>query len=419
MDWYQFTSEYDQELEVVLSADQYMKTPDLILYENTRVKGTRPGKYDVLAGNTYYLRIAAGGTGGDSYGGYQFCLKPEEVAVTGVSLDKEKAELNVGETMTLKATIEPANATNLNVEWRSNDSSVASVDQNGKVTALGAGSARITVTTKDGGKTAACTVTVKAPDLISEFVKRLYSICFGREADSSGLKYWGDRIRSGNVKGIGLAGSFVFSKEFTGKNYCNEHFVRQIYPALMGREPDAGGLNYWVGELDKGMKREELLNNFASSQEYRDLCSRAGFELGPKIEVPEYGTQPYGPCAVCGEKTKVVQFVERMYTECLKRAAESGGLNYWSKELCNHTKTGMTLLNNFFLSKEIQNKNLSNEEYVRRVYRAMLNRDPDSGGLSYWAGRLDKGDSATVIIAGFVDSNEFKKICEDYGIQRK
>ena len=83
------------------------------------------------------------------------------VAVAGVSLDHETLSLYPGENSTLSATITPSNATNLGLEWSSSDTSVANVDENGKVTALAAGSATITVTTVEGSKTASCTVTVK------------------------------------------------------------------------------------------------------------------------------------------------------------------------------------------------------------------------------------------------------------------
>ncbi len=83
-----------------------------------------------------------------------------DVSVTGVSLDKTSAELEVGGTLTLTKTIEPANATNPNVTWASDKKDVATVE-NGTVTAVASGTAVITVTTEDGGKTATCTVTVK------------------------------------------------------------------------------------------------------------------------------------------------------------------------------------------------------------------------------------------------------------------
>lgn len=87
---------------------------------------------------------------------------PEPVAVTGVILNKDKITLTVGDTATLEATVEPVNAANKDVTWSSNKTGVASVDADGKLTAVSAGTATITVITTDGGKTATCTVTVKS-----------------------------------------------------------------------------------------------------------------------------------------------------------------------------------------------------------------------------------------------------------------
>ena len=81
--------------------------------------------------------------------------------VESVSLDKTSITLTEGDSETLTATVSPSNATNKNVSWKSSDESVATVS-NGKVTALKAGTATITVTTDDGSKTATCQVTVEA-----------------------------------------------------------------------------------------------------------------------------------------------------------------------------------------------------------------------------------------------------------------
>lgn len=81
-------------------------------------------------------------------------------AVTGVKLDKTSLDMSVGETVKLTATVEPSDADNKGVSWKSSASDVATVDNNGNVNAVKAGTATITVTTKDGEKTAACQVTV-------------------------------------------------------------------------------------------------------------------------------------------------------------------------------------------------------------------------------------------------------------------
>ena len=86
----------------------------------------------------------------------------EVVSVTGVTLNKAATSLEAGDTETLTATVSPSNATNKDVTWASDAPAVADVDENGVVTAKSAGTANITVTTDDGGKTATCVVTVTA-----------------------------------------------------------------------------------------------------------------------------------------------------------------------------------------------------------------------------------------------------------------
>ena len=81
--------------------------------------------------------------------------------VESVSLDKTLYEMTEGDQFTLTATVKPDNATNKNVTWSSNNTSIVTVD-NGNLTALKAGTAIITVKTEDGGKTATCEVTVNA-----------------------------------------------------------------------------------------------------------------------------------------------------------------------------------------------------------------------------------------------------------------
>ena len=83
------------------------------------------------------------------------------VSVAGVSLDKTEIVLVEGSSEKLTATVEPANATNKGVTWSSDHEAIATVDQNGAVTARRGGQATITVTTADGSKTATCTVNVR------------------------------------------------------------------------------------------------------------------------------------------------------------------------------------------------------------------------------------------------------------------
>lgn len=85
-----------------------------------------------------------------------------QVVPTSVALNKTTLTLDIGKTSNLRATVYPSNASNKKCTWSSSNTSVATVDGNGKVTAKASGTATITVKTSNG-KTATCKVTVNLP----------------------------------------------------------------------------------------------------------------------------------------------------------------------------------------------------------------------------------------------------------------
>ena len=114
------------------------------------VHGLRPGTATVTA------------TAEGKSGTCAVTVKAKAIGVTEVTLDKTELTLTEGETETLTATVRPDNANNRKVTWSSDKTEVATVDGAGRVTAVKAGEAVVTVTTEDGGRTATCAVTVKA-----------------------------------------------------------------------------------------------------------------------------------------------------------------------------------------------------------------------------------------------------------------
>ena len=112
--------------------------------------------------NTGNMVWTSGGGGGHktSSGG----STNKTVSVKSVELDKTTLELKEGESQQLVATITPSNATNKDVTWTSSDETIATVDENGNVTAVKAGEATITVTTANRNRKATCAVTVTAQE---------------------------------------------------------------------------------------------------------------------------------------------------------------------------------------------------------------------------------------------------------------
>ena len=98
----------------------------------------------------------------------QVTVIAKAVPVTGVSLDRTEVTLRKTETVTLVATVSPSDATDKAVVWSSTDSSVATVDRDGKVTAVKEGTATVEVTSKDEGFKAGCVVTVEDKDNVED-----------------------------------------------------------------------------------------------------------------------------------------------------------------------------------------------------------------------------------------------------------
>ena len=86
--------------------------------------------------------------------------------------------------------------------------------------------------------------------------------------------------------------------------------------------------------------------------------------------------------------------------------------------LHSHTIGGGEAAKGFFFSDEFLKKDLSNEEFVIRCYRTLLNREPDAQGLADWIRVLAQNQSRASVLDGFIDSSEYAKLCVSYGIDR-
>ena len=126
---------------------------------NTAVATVENGTVTAVSGGNATITVT---TEDGNYTARCEVVVTDPIPVTGVTLSQTELPLAKGATATLSATVVPADATNKKVTWRSNNTSVATVE-NGTVTAVSAGNATITVTTEDGNHTARCEVVVTAP----------------------------------------------------------------------------------------------------------------------------------------------------------------------------------------------------------------------------------------------------------------
>ncbi|MBR3356335.1 MAG: Ig-like domain-containing protein [Solobacterium sp.] len=355
--------------------------------------------------------IRAEANDGHSFG---TCTVTVVTTVTGIKLEQEAMTLRVGTSETLQVSVLPEDADNKNVTWSSSDPSAVTVDQNGRVTAVAdhgieePSQAVITVTTKDGGYTASCTVTVEDP--INAFVRRLYLLCFGRKAEEEGLNTWTTVLKNRSFTAAQVVVGFFLSKEMKALDLTPKEFVERCYLVMMDREGEEEGMKTWMDCLDAGMSELFILSGFVGSGEFKQICADTGIEVG-KIVPTEARDRNYG----------ITAFVSRCYTEVLERTAEAEGLNTWCGYIfkdANRKKNAIWVASNgFFHSPEYVNKHTGNEQYIRTLYRTFLGREAEDAGYKFWADQMTKGMSRDQVMSGFSNSNEFNKIMESYGIR--
>jgi hypothetical protein len=111
---------------------------------------------------------------------------------------------------------------------------------------------------------------------VTQFVNRCYTQALGRKGDASGLNSWTGTLLTKKKTPKAVAKSFVFSGEATKKNLNNTEFVKMLYRLYMGREADNGGLKYWVGLLNKGTSRQKVNDSMAGSKEFTEIVKSYG-----------------------------------------------------------------------------------------------------------------------------------------------
>lgn len=236
------------------------------------------------------------------------------------------------------------------------------------------------------------------------FIRQIYSVILEREPDEEGLKYWVNQLKLGE-SAADIVGEFFNSQEMKNKNLNDREYLGYAYRAILGREPDDAGLQYWLSELQQGATRRWLLSEFVVSTEFTRLCGNYGIVRG-NITGLEHADKSAG----------ITKFVTFIYRNVLKRDPDSGGLNYWAGEMLENGMTASRLVEEFAKSQEFASANISNEEYVERLYETVLGRKSDESGKQYWVSLMNTGYSRHDILREFTRSAEFASICASYGV---
>ena len=220
---------------------------------------------------------------------------PEQVAVTGMTLEKKSIEVEKGKTETINAIITPENATRKGITWTSSDTNVATVT-NGVVKGISAGTATITATTKDGNFTDTCEVTVmqnavtgiriseKLIDLGMGYKKQITATVMPDDATDKSVEWTSENPEIATVSDNGTItgksyGRTVVTATTTDGGYTAKCVVR-VKPIDV---VDATGNNEFV--LSNTDSETKLVSSTAKGMSLEQTNSNVGAEVYKDFEV--------------------------------------------------------------------------------------------------------------------------------------
>ena len=221
-----------------------------------------------------------------------------------------------------------------------------------------------------------------APRGSAATLDRLYQAYFDRAPDAAGLGYWVGRMET-DLTLLEIAETFEASAEFRAKygSLSDSEFVDLIYRNVLDRAPDQGGLDHWIGQLSSGGRtRSEVMIGFSESTE---------FVLQHSVDSEQ---------------------IRRLYLAYFLREPDGGGFSYWLGLHANGSTLDQ-ISSMFEDSAEFVSEygKLSDADFVRQVYRNVLDREPEGEGFAYWVGRLESGGlDRGQLMTGFSESDEFR-----------
>ena len=231
------------------------------------------------------------------------------------------------------------------------------------------------------------------PESFGAGVQRLYLAALGRPADPIGLGAWSAALESGAASTRAVAADIAGSAEFAQRYGApdNAGFVGLLYGNVLGRAPDALGLDYWAGGLNNGsLARSDVVLGLSDSAEFK---ARTAPALANGLWAPD-------PAA---------EDVVRVYLATLDRLPDAGGLAFWTNALESGAATTRQLEAAFIGSAEFGARYgaTTNAAFVDLLYQNVFDRGADAAVLAFWTGGLDAGRTTRAeVVRGLAFSDE-------------
>lgn len=346
--------------DVTVTPSNVISNPDDTIEGTVDLVLEAPGRYSVRVSNT---GVASGSaTLADSFqvtANAPSISSPTKNFPEAIKADETKSFSVTGSNFAKGVTVTIPGATVTQVELISRSRLTVTARGNSD-----AGDVRADLTVSNtNGNTAVCDDCVQLRAGITKtdkYINAVHQLFLGRAARTSEYTRWRSTVDSGNREA--LTRNLANSEEFAGVQ------IDLLYQEILGRSSDSGGRAYWLDQVRRGLRLDEIASFFYGGPEY--------FQRN-------------------GSTNR--KYVEALYRDILGRPADAEGRDFWVSQI-EGGDTRSAVAAGFYASIE------SRRGRVVQQYRLVLNRNPDAAGREYWAEQIRTlGD---IVLASFLAASD-------------
>ncbi len=256
----------------------------------------------------------------------------------------------------------------------------------------------------------------------AKYAVHFYGVSDGLLADST--------VQGGLYNGVLVNGASIIVKDVAFAGNGGQETDRGGIELGMGAGVDSAPQLTLSGQIDSDvpanvvqMDPEQVTADKlqAAGVTFADLVDDTDSNL--EVTVTEDGAtaqekpqQPEKPETPVWPTEGLEGFVTRSYRVALGRDPDEAGFNDWVRWLEEGTVDPKSCAYGFVFSKEMNNKNLSDQAFVETLYRLFMDREGEPTGVAFWQGYLAAGRTRLEVFHGFADSAEFDKIVSSFGL---
>ncbi len=237
--------------------------------------------------------------------------------------------------------------------------------------------------------------------LAEEFVKRIYTLMLGREADSGGLNNWTHRLLNGERTAADVIHGFSTSQEYRNKNASDAEYFTMLCQVMLDREPEAEELAAWCADTSL-FSRAYYIQLFAQKTEFSEICAQYAVDPGTLTSLENRD-----------KNEGLTRYFAMLSQECTGRIPDADTLNSLTGTVLNKDCSLNQCIWEYVSAAPSLERDAS---YVSALYSGVMGIHPDAGMLSDWTARMETGTTRFHVFLSMMKSEEFRRLCESFGI---